>query len=178
MIFILTLETYNLLTDYLARKYLADMPRRLNEFPYVSSAGAPNQRTGFLLRRAHHWSRRAVDEALRTLQIDTRHVEVLSALAACKVLNQTQIVNGLDLDRSAILGLMVYLQRLGLIQRCADPLDPRANKVQITRQGRQCLNAAQKISVQRGGKIFAGLSRSEREQLDRALARIVANCLS
>jgi DNA-binding MarR family transcriptional regulator len=47
--------------------------------------------------------------------------------------------------------------------------------VQITKQGRQCLKAAQKIAVQLGGKIFAGLSPSEREQLDRTLSHIIHN---
>ncbi|HMD84752.1 MAG TPA: MarR family transcriptional regulator [Terriglobia bacterium] len=151
------------------------MPKRLKEFPYVSSAAAPDQRTEFLLWRAHHLTRGAFDEALRNLQIDTRHLEVLSALAACEALNQTQIVNCLDLDRSAIVGLVVHLERMGFIQRRPDPLDIRARAVQITQKGRQCLKAAQKVAVQLGGKLFAGLSQSEREQLDRALSHIISN---
>ncbi len=151
------------------------MPKRLTDFPYASSAAAADQRTEFLLWRAHHLTRRAFDEELRTLQIDTRHFEVLSALAACEALNRTQIANCLDLERSAIPGLVRHLERLGFIQPRPDPFDVRAVAVAITPQGRKCLKAAQKITVLLGGKLFSGLSESEREQLDRNLLHIISN---
>jgi DNA-binding MarR family transcriptional regulator len=151
------------------------MPKRLKDFPYASSAAAADQRTEFLLWRAHHLARQAFDVELRTLQIDTRHFEVLSALAACEALNRTQIANCLDLERSAIPGLVRHLERMGFIQRRPDPFDIRAIAVEITPQGRKCLKDAQKIAVQIGGKIFSGLSESEREQLDRNLLHIISN---
>ncbi|MGD1105028.1 MAG: MarR family transcriptional regulator [Terriglobia bacterium] len=169
------LDAYNLLTDYLARRYLLDMHKRLNEFPYISSAAAPDQRTAFLLQRAHQWTNRTFNEALRTLQIDTPHFEVLSALAACEALTQTQMARCLDIDRSVIVGIVNQLERLGLAQRHPIPRNRLAHTAQITREGRQRLYAAQKIAVPAGGKIFAGLSQSEREQLDRTLLHIIRN---
>ena len=151
------------------------MNKRLNEFPYLSSPSASDQRTGFLLQRAHQRTRRTFNEALRTLQIDTRHFEVLSALAACEALSQTQMVRYLDIDKSMIGVTADHLERLGLAQRRPIPRNRRANTVQITREGRKRLSAAQRIAVPIGGKIFAGLSLSDREQLDRTLLHIIHN---
>ncbi len=138
--------------------------------------GPPNPRTGFLLQWAHQRTRRAFNEALRPLNIETRHFGVLTALAAQGVLNQKQFVEQLELDKSSVVLIVDDLERLGLVRRGPDPHDRRAHAVQITDEGRKCVDTAQEIAVRLGRKIFAGLSRSEREQLDRSLWRIIRNC--
>lgn len=152
------------------------MRERLTEFSAGSFFAAPDQRTGFLLQQAHQRTRRAFNEALRALQIETRHLGVLTALAGDNALNQKQLVEQLDLDKSAVVLIVDDLERLGLARRRPAPRDRRAHSVQITERGRQRLKRAQRIAVRLGRRIFRGLNHDERRQLDRVLLQIIQNC--
>ncbi len=129
-----------------------------------------------MLQSAHQWTRRLFDEALRPAGIETRHLGVLAALAPGEQLNQKQLVDRLELDKSAVVLILDDLERLGLAGRHAHPSDRRAHTLQITGEGRRRLAAAQEIAAELGRRIFAGMTRSDRDQLDRMLLRIVENC--
>ena len=151
------------------------MPR-LEQQPVDIPGANSGQRTGALLQWAHQWTRRVFNEALQPIGIETRHLGVLTALASGGELNQKQLVERLDLDKSAVVLILDDLERLALAQRRPDPRDRRAHAVRITEEGRERLASAQEIAVRLGRKVFSGLTRSDREQLDRALSRIVRNC--
>lgn len=151
------------------------MREKAVNFPAGLSASA-DQRTGFLLQWAHQRSRRAFNQALRALKIEARHLGVLSLLADRPGLNQKQLVEQLELDKSAVVLILDDLERLGLAARFPHPRDRRAHTLQITGKGRKHLGAANRISVPLGRAIFAGLTREERKTLDRALLRIISNC--
>jgi MarR family transcriptional regulator, lower aerobic nicotinate degradation pathway regulator len=135
-----------------------------------------DQRTGFLLRLAHQWTRRAFNDALRPLGIEARHFGVLSAIAEHGALSQKRFVEWLGLDKSVVVLIVDELERLRLAQRQRDPDDRRAHAVQITQEGRTCLRAAQGIAERLGRTVFSGLSQNDRKQLDGFLMRIIVNC--
>jgi MarR family transcriptional regulator, lower aerobic nicotinate degradation pathway regulator len=141
-----------------------------------SSEVGPDQRTGALLQSAHQWTRRLFNDALRPTGIETRHLGVLTALSSGEELNQKQLVDRLELDKSAVVLILDDLERLGLAQRQRNPRDRRAHTLQLTEDGRRRLRTAQEIATGLGRKVFAGLTKSDRERLDRILSQIIENC--
>ena len=137
---------------------------------------APDQRTGFLLSLAHQLTRKGFNRALRPLEIETRHLGVLSAIAAHGALSQARIVELLALDKSVVVLIVDDLERLGLAKRGRVRADRRAHAVQITGEGRKRLAAAQGIAKRFGCAVFAGLSQDDRSRLDHLLQRIIMNC--
>ncbi len=137
---------------------------------------SPDQRTGFLLSVTHQLTRKGFNQALRPLEIETRHLGVMTAIAAHGTLSQARIVELLALDKSVVVLIVDDLERLGLAKRGRDPVDRRAHAVHITGEGRKRLAAAQGIAKRIGRTVFAGLSQEDRSHLDRLLQRIIVNC--
>src|SRR5690242_5554580 len=127
---------------------------------------SPGQRTGFLLSLAHQLTRKGLNEGLRPLKIEARHLGVLTAIAVHGALSQTRLVQLLGLDKSVVVLIVDDLERLALAERRRNPRDRRAHAVHITYEGRKRVKAAQRIAERLGSAVFAGLSRSERKQLD------------
>jgi DNA-binding MarR family transcriptional regulator len=137
---------------------------------------APNQQTGFLLQWAHQRAKNIFNAKLGPLRIETRHLGVLMLLAASPGLNQKEVVEQLELDKSSVVLILDDLERLGLAKRLPNPRDRRAHTLQITARGRARLTAAKRTAARLGRDIFAGLTSKQRRDLDRALARIITNC--
>lgn len=137
---------------------------------------SPDQRTGFLIRLAHQLTRKGLNEVLRPLGIEARHLGVLTVIGAHGTLSQTRFVKLLELDKSVVVLIVDDLERLGLAERRRNPGDRRAHAVQITTAGRKRLKAAQRIAERLGRTVFVGMSQDERKQLDDLLTRIITNC--
>lgn len=144
-------------------------------FPF-DLPSSPAQRTGFLISLAHQLTRKGLNEALRTLGIEARHLGLLSTIAAHAGLSQTRLMELLGLDKSVVVLIVDDLERLGLAERRGSPADRRAHAVYITKEGRKRVKAAQQTAVQFGHAVFAGLSQSDQRQLDNLLKQIIMNC--
>jgi DNA-binding MarR family transcriptional regulator len=144
----------------------------------AKTASAPiDQQTTFLLQWAHRRALRAFNAALHPLQIEARHLGVLMALAETdQPLNQKQLADHLELDKSSVVLIMDDLERVRMAQRGRDPRDRRAHALEITERGRECLARAQAIADQLTRKILADISQPERKRLDDSLRRIIQNC--
>jgi DNA-binding MarR family transcriptional regulator len=140
----------------------------------VPSPGSPLGRAelGLLLRVAHRRASRAADEALRPLGIEGRHLGVLLTLSRRGVLSQTQLVDALGADKSAMVRTIDDLERLGAATRRPDPADRRARLVELTESGRELLAEAQQAARQVADDLFGSFSESEYQLLKNLLTRV------
>jgi DNA-binding MarR family transcriptional regulator len=139
-----------------------------------ASPGSPLGRgeLGLLLRVAHRRASRAAADALRPLGIEPRHLGVLVTVGRGGLLSQTQLVDALGADKSAMVRTVDDLERLGAAVRRPAPGDRRTRLVELTASGRDLLRAAQRAAKDAADELFAGFSEPEYQQLRDLLARI------
>jgi DNA-binding MarR family transcriptional regulator len=143
--------------------------------PRAAQALAPGltDQTGFLIQRLHSHSRRMLNEALRPLGIEARHLGVLAALANQGPLIQRQLINLLEIDKSSLVYVLDDLQDERLVERRSVPYDRRAFAVHITQNGRERLKAAIQTAQRVNETLFGWLDPKDREQFHRTLSQLV-----
>lgn len=101
-----------------------------------------------------------------------RHAEVLKILVQRTSTTQQQLLEALQVDASALVGLLNELERDGLVRRVRDPKDRRRHLVEISAAGRQALDNvfAGVHLVERA--VLKGLSEDERRTLQRLLGAV------
>ena len=100
---------------------------------------------------------------------------VLSALDQGAIRTQAALAEGINADKTRIIGTLDELQEQGYIDRLPDPDDRRARLLAITDAGRALKDATQ-AEIQRGEDRWLGvLSPDERRVFLRALRRMAAD---
>ncbi len=87
----------------------------------------------------------------------------------------TQLYRELALTSGAMTHRMDTLERVGLIERVADPADRRGMLAGLTRAGRSVVEQAMHAHMALEAELAAGLSKSEQEQLARLLKKLLLN---
>lgn len=131
------------------------------------------EQTGFLLQWIHRRCQREVNEALRPLGVEARHVGVLALLADSGPLSQRELIDMLSVDKSSMVHIVDDLERRGLAQRRSAPRDRRAYAVSVTDAGRECLVQAQAIITAVNDRLFGWLGAEDREKLHAMLWRLI-----
>jgi DNA-binding MarR family transcriptional regulator len=144
----------------------------INPPPAIGHPRDDDLALGMLLATAHHNARRALQEGLRPLGIEARHITVLTALAQQEAISQRQLGRRLGLDKSTVVRILDELERLGLASRLRTEHDRRAYTIQLTPQGRERVHEADKIAAAVGHDLFGRLDPAEREQLVASLTKI------
>lgn len=121
--------------------------------------------TSFLLARANALALAAGNEALAEHGLKVRSYAVLALAAEDTRPSQRELAEFLRLDPSQVVALVDELQRRGLVVREPDPADRRANVVVATEAGRTLHARAQLAARSAQGRLHAGLSAGQREQL-------------
>jgi DNA-binding MarR family transcriptional regulator len=129
--------------------------------------------TGFLLQWAHQKMRAAINDVLRPLGFNTRHLAVLNALAVRGPLSQRSITDLLDMDKSVVVYVLDELERRNLIERRRVEHDRRAYAVHLTVEGREQLTAVGMAAGPVNQRLLAPLEADERRQLNDLLWRII-----
>jgi DNA-binding MarR family transcriptional regulator len=101
---------------------------------------------------------RAMIEILRNEQITQ------VALAAC-----------IDTDPMTVSGILDRLEKRGLIQRYADPIDSRAKRARLTEAGLSLVDTARDVGRSMYENALSGVSETDREITSNALRRIREN---
>lgn len=103
----------------------------------------------------------------------------LTALQARTVLGLDEawpmrsLADALRCDASNVTGLADRLERLGVVERVADPADRRVKLLSLTESGRG-LRSALVARVAQGSTVTAKLTADERAQLERLLDKLLA----
>lgn len=139
----------------------------------VDPMGSGGYPTGMLLHLAHRVANRAFNEALSGLDVEPRHFGVLAQLARQQPLSQRQLIDLLNVDKSAMVRTVDELERRGLVVRRPDPHDRRARAVSLTNAGDLMHQRAEQAAVRASEQIFGHLSPTEHHDLHNLLRKVI-----
>jgi len=111
-------------------------------------------------------------EALVPLKLGLGHFAILGLLSERGDLTQQQLIDVLEIDKSAMVYLVDELEAQHLAERRLVPGDRRARAVHLTDSGRECLIVAGKTVKQVEQEFLAPLTTREQVQLKQLLQRI------
>jgi DNA-binding MarR family transcriptional regulator len=132
----------------------------------------PLQSTGHLLRRAvQHYT--TLWTAIVTSGLTSPQFAVLALLANGEELDQRTIAEGAALDKSTCGDLVDRLARRGLVAAGPDPDDRRRKLIRITDEGLQRLAAAAPQQREVHSAALAGLSETDRAELNGLLLKML-----
>lgn len=100
------------------------------------------KRLGYALKRAQHALRISMDEALRPLALTTPQYAVLSAVEAEAGLSNARLARAAFVTAQSMQGILVNLERDGLLMRRPDPGHGRVLQSELTPAGRDILARA------------------------------------
>jgi MarR family transcriptional regulator, lower aerobic nicotinate degradation pathway regulator len=100
---------------------------------------------------------------------------VLAALEEYGSLSQADLGRRLGLDRNDVSGIVARLENGGHLNRRADPANRRRNVVTLTAAGKRYLEEIQRHADAAQDELLAGLSATERQQLNQLLAKLLAS---
>src|SRR5271170_3795344 len=100
---------------------------------------------------------------------------VLAALEEYGSLSQADLGRRLGLDRNDVSGIVARLENGRHIDRRPDPANRRRNVVTLTPAGNRYLEEIQQHADTAQDELLAGLSATERRQLNELLAKLLAS---
>ncbi|MFF1738963.1 MarR family winged helix-turn-helix transcriptional regulator [Streptomyces mirabilis] len=130
-------------------------------------------RLGYLLKHAQQRLARASAEALAPFGIDGHELAVLAVLAAEYPLSQVEVAGRLGVDRTTMVALVDGLEDHGLVERRRSPQDRRKNIVELTPEGRDCLDGAERARLAMERRFLDPLDEAAAAALVRALQILV-----
>ncbi len=100
---------------------------------------------------------------------------VLAALEEYGALSQADLGRRLGLDRNEVSGIVTRLASDRHVNRQADPANRRRNVVTLTASGKRYLEEIQRRADAAQDELLAGLSTTERRQLNELLAKLLSS---
>jgi len=126
---------------------------------------------GMLLVKIGRMAERWFTEALKPIGLTPRHLGVLLEVRA-RPTSQQALIDTIGVDPSKLVGLLNDLEADGLIVRRRDPEDRRRHIVEVSKEGRARLAAAEKAAGEVEERLFASVDAAQRGELLRALAQV------
>jgi MarR family transcriptional regulator, lower aerobic nicotinate degradation pathway regulator len=120
-----------------------------------------------IARAAERW----FTEALKPTGLTPRHLGVLFEVRAHPT-SQQALIDSIGVDPSKLVGLLNDLEAEGLIARRRDPEDRRRHIVELSKEGRARLGAAERAVIKVEERLFEGLDDGQRKQLHGLLAQV------
>jgi DNA-binding MarR family transcriptional regulator len=149
-----------------------------NPEPQLSSLGPSRKqlaRTGFLLNKAAQRIRELYEDALNPMKLSTKHAGVLLILEERGSISQHELGKCAYIDRTTIVNLIDDMEKLGLVERKAHPLDRRSHAIYLTAKGKGLLPLIDKNAVEAEKKFLAALSAQEQKNLVQTLRKLVSS---
>lgn len=117
----------------------------------------------------------ALQASLERRGISEGRLRVLATLLSRDAaLTHTELAELAGVTKGTITGLVDGLEGDGLVRRVAEAADARVRRVELTRRGRALLDRVLPGHLAGLSACMAGLSRAERRQLARLLAKVEA----
>jgi DNA-binding MarR family transcriptional regulator len=126
---------------------------------------------GMLLAKIGRVAERWFAEALKPSELTPKHVGVLFQVRA-EPTTQQALIESVGVDPSKLVGVLNDLEAEGLIVRRRDPADRRRHIVEVSKEGKAHVAAAERAVAKVEERLFAGINEEERAQLRRTLARV------
>ena len=110
------------------------------------SIGVLDGHLGYFLRRTQVWVFQDFIRTLSSIDLRPAQYSVLSVIAANRGLSQADVAELLGIERARLVRLLDRLERRGLTQRLASPVDRRSHALQLTPAGQALLKRARALA--------------------------------
>lgn len=129
----------------------------------------------YLLVRVAKAHRGLVAEGLAELGLHTGQELVLVQLWDEDGLRHSDLAQRIGVAPPTVTKVLTGMERAGLLTREADSQDARASRVWLSERGRSLRDPVEQLWQAVEGAVLRGLDRSERDLVQRALARMLDN---
>ncbi len=131
-----------------------------------------------LQRAAHLLNKRADRALIEAAGVTTAQAAVLVIIASGTKTTQRDIAAALGINESAMTAMMVRLERMQLVAKCADPTDRRSKTLQLSKQGQQVLGKARPAFATINALIDQAIGADDMDGFGNALSRLSALLLN
>lgn len=129
------------------------------------------KRLGYALKRAQHAFRVLMDEGLRPLELSAAQYAVMSAVELEPGLSNATLARAAFVTPQAMQGVIVNIERAGLIVRSADPSHGRILRTELTPRGRRALAKAHEVAARVEALMAAAVGHKEADHMAALLTR-------
>jgi len=133
---------------------------------------AVDGQTGFLLKKVSTASFNAFSEIVGEHGLHPMHFGMLMMIDAEEPISQQELSRRTSIDPSTMVARMDVLEEHGLVERTRNTVDRRSYDIRLSPSGRQLLIKLRKQARAHGDRFFSPLTRDERNELHRLLAKL------
>lgn len=133
------------------------------------SLGVLDGHLGYFLRRVQVWVFQDFIRTLSSIDLRPAQYSVLSVIAANRGLSQADVAQLLGIERARLVRLLDRLEKRGLTQRLASPVDRRSHALQLTPAGQALLKRARALAQVHEGNLVDKLGIANHARLIEAL---------
>lgn len=146
---------------------------------WASSVGVnPLRDFGFILKDLTRRYVLRFEQRARAISLTLPQCKVLVRLDRNQGISQTRLAELSDLDPMTIVRILDHMESEELLERKQDPTDRRARCLYLTARAKPLLDEITRLSVLTRDELFAGISRTERDEFLSVLGRIYQNSLA
>jgi DNA-binding MarR family transcriptional regulator len=128
-----------------------------------------------MVSRAARVFAKDIDRRLKPLGLSAGYIPILLALAVEPVLSQKALVQWAAIEQPTMAATLVRMERDGLVERSADPMDARTSLFRLTRLAKSKLPRLFEQLDQGNAVALAGLDAQERTQFLDMLTKVIRN---
>jgi DNA-binding MarR family transcriptional regulator len=111
------------------------------------SLGVLDGHLGYFLRRIQVWVFQDFIRMLSSIDLRPAQYSVLAVIGANRGLSQADVAQLLGIERARLVRLLDRLEKRGLTQRLASPVDRRSHALQLTPAGQSLLKRAKALAA-------------------------------
>jgi DNA-binding MarR family transcriptional regulator len=111
------------------------------------SLGVLDGHLGYFLRRVQVWVFQDFIRTLASIDLRPAQYSVLAVIGANRGLSQADVAHLLGIERARLVRLLDRLEKRGLTQRLASPVDRRSHALQLTPAGQALLKRAKALAA-------------------------------
>jgi len=115
--------------------------------PKVLSLGVLDGHLGYFLRRIQVWVFQDFIRTLASVDLRPAQYSVLAVIGANRGLSQADVAQLLGIERARLVRLLDRLEKRGLTQRLASPVDRRSHALQLTVAGQALFKRAKALAA-------------------------------
>ena len=113
----------------------------------LPGVGVLDGHLGYFLRRVQVWVFQDFIRTLASIDLRPAQYSVLAVIGANRGLSQADVAQLLGIERARLVRLLDRLEKRGLTQRLASPVDRRSHALQLTSAGQTLLKRAKALAA-------------------------------